>query len=806
MRKKILLLLLLTTVLISVRSQDILRSPNGDWEVEISKKGLIKSLKMSFGEDKLVSIPWHSDGEYAGPSFMNADLYRKRELTYSSMESYPISHSVKYAEEDGRLTIQLAVKNNSGITQTIENEASLRLGINTIMANPKEYFSIFFPTLLRSEKTHFWGYFEAPDGHILAIASSDPIASWHLDYIGNGHRIASVCLDLLHKLPLPQRHPQDLFSLAPDETKSWKLILLPLSRMDEVPAAIAETVHVPMIHLERTTASAGETVDIHLLSSNTVEPELMITGPGGQQVPARLIKKTGIDYHYEMTVPRQDGTYSVSVRINDFQSEASIYVRKPWSWYLTQAGKEALRMEQKTARHREAWMGFFSAYWSQVYSPNPVQLSETEEKFEKFWKVMIDPKTGFYDTKKKTWHTRPQNTSWMVGALVARYAATQKIEHLELAAQWADFLIDKFQLPNGAYKGYTALTMGAKFIQELMWFEAPLAKKSSSWKARYEKHRKSVEAAAYNILSVKDMGDTEGESTYEDSQAGTAWSLLAMHALTNPKGKDAEQFLKESIAIQQRHECLTQALIPDSRMRGGTLRWWEAQYDVLIMRNMMNSPHAWTMRSQFGALYLYLLTGKEYYLNVAFNVMASCLQAVDHYTGELRWAFVSDPYVEVKRFVQNYRKSGEGKYVDEVIGEQWVPMISNWWRASGQEVLWNNEKGWSCDNDVHEHFRFMAELFIPNAFVIERLDGSLRTWNCTVSRQEGKLVVTPAEELVTRVHFNLQNRHQVEIAFADKKENTPLEKGMCWIGKGLSDYRIPSVYLWDEMITRKIKP
>lgn len=802
MHRKI-LLLLLATAFTSAWSQDILRSSTGEWEAKISEKGVIQSLKMTFGNDKSVSVPWHSTGEYAGPSFSYTDLYKKKAFTYSSMKTYPLSHSIKYTEENGKLTLLLTVKNNSETTQVIEDETSFRLGINTIMANPKEYFSIFFPTLLRSEKTHFWGYFEAPDGHVLALASSDPIASWHLDYIGNGHRIASACLDLLHPLPLPQRHPQDLFSLAPNETKNWKLVFIPLSNINEVPSAVAKAISIPMIHLERTTASPGETTDIHILSTGGIAPKLIISGPQGQQVPARLVKKTGNDYHYEMVASEQDGMYNIIAQTDRYHTEANIYVRKPWSWYLAQAGKEALRMEQKTARHREAWMGFFSAYWSQVYLPNPAQLNETEEKFEKFWEVMIDPQTGFYDTDKETWHTRPQNTSWMVGVLVARYAATKKIEHLELAAQWADFLIDKFQLPNGAYKGYTALTMGAKFIQELMWFEVPLTKKSAVWKARYKKHQESVAAAAQNILFVKDMGDTEGESTYEDSQAGTAWSLLAMHALTNPKGKDAAQFLKESIAIQKRHECLTQALIPDSRMRGGTLRWWEAQYDVLIMRNMMNSPHAWTMRSQFGAMYLYLLTGKEYYLNVAFNVMASCSQAIDHHTGELRWAFVPDPHVKVKQFVQNYRKSGEGKYVDEVIGEQWVPMISSWWRVPEQEVPWNNERGWSCDNDVHEHFRFMAEQFIPNAFVIERPDGSLRTWNCTIKRQGEKLVITPAEKLVTRVHFNLQKRCQVEIAFADKKEYASLEKGMHWIGRGLSDYRIPSIYLWNEMITKK---
>ncbi len=48
--------------------------------------------------------------------------------------------------------------------------------------------------------------------------------------------------------------------------------------------------------------------------------------------------------------------------------------------------------------------------------------------------------------------------------------------------------------------------------------------------------------------------------------------------------------------MMQSHRCLEQLLIPDARMNGATLRFWEAQYDVLIggSLNMMNSPHGWT--------------------------------------------------------------------------------------------------------------------------------------------------------------------------------------------------------------------
>lgn len=762
-----LLIIIFLSMLSSVHARDILRAKDGSWEVETTDSGIIKSLKMSFGSGGLVVVPWHSEGAYAGPAFVHDGL----------------QHTVRYVDDNGRLAMIVTLTNNSDSIKTIENEASLRIGINTVMADPKDYFSVFFPTMLRSEKTHFWGYFETPSGNVFAIASDTPVASWHLNYIGNGHRIATATLDLLNPLPLPERHPQDMFSIAPGETKEWKFFFIPLPDIGKVTGAVASVTKAPMIAMERTTAFAGEDVDIDVISASGETHALSIIGPDGKNIVARPAGNESGTFHYILTAPDADGTYTIKASSNSHVSEASLYVRKPWSWYLRQAGAEARRMQQKPSKHRESWMGFFSEYWDLVYFPDSIRLNETEEKFNRFWKVMVDPKTGFFYRNKQTWSSRPQNTSWMVALLTARYAATGKEEDLILAAGWADFLIDKFQMPDGAFKGYTALTMGAKFLYDLMAFEAPLAKISEEWKARYEKHRKSAEAAGRNILKVQDMGDTEGESTYEDSQAGTAWSLLAMHSLLNPDGEDAARFLKESMTVQRRHECLTQALVPDSRMRGGTLRWWEAQYDVLIMRNMMNSPHAWTMRSQFGAMYLYLLTGNEYYLNVVFNAMSSCVQAINHDSGELRWGFVPDPYIKTQRFVQDYKRIGEGKYVNEVLGEQWIPMISDWWRSPADKVVANKEKGWSCDNDVHEHFRFLAEMFIPHAFVIERPDGSLRTWNCSACMENDKLTITPSENHVTRVHFNMKKKHKVNVCFGGSVKTALLKKGMQWLEK-----------------------
>ena len=104
------------------------------------------------------------------------------------------------------------------------------------------------------------------------------------------------------------------------------------------------------------------------------------------------------------------------------------------------------------------------------------------------------------------------------------------------------------------------------------------------------------------------------------------------------------------------HDCLTQLRLPDGRRRGGTLRFWEAQYDVFMLPNMISSPHGWSawrahgerMESAWRAYatyYAYLLTGQERWLRETFDAAAAFAALIDHKTGDLNWAFVVDPYV-----------------------------------------------------------------------------------------------------------------------------------------------------------------
>ncbi len=791
-----------------------LHSARGGWTAIINSDGSIVNLAMTFG-GKRVDVPWRKSDGSSGPAWklsvaQKADGKGLVSLKKTNGDGLVFEgrvgeqvYSLAYRDEAGDLTLEAGIRNDSDKLFVAAPEVRLVLGIDHEMNNPTNYFTMFFPSLLRCERAHFWGYFETPNGQVLAIASKDPVASWALGYIGNGHRIATTHLDVLHATPLPARHPQDQTALPPQGSRSWRISLRAVNDLDEVIPAVAAMSGAPGIALDRTTVAPGETVDVMVYSTSKAAAEVTAVDEQGQAVPIGPAKNNSGVRHYQFPAPQTPGLITIRAMAGGKQCEAVVYVRKPWGWYLQAARAEALRMQQKASSHREGWLGFFSAYWAQIYFPDAARLAETEQKFKEFQALMVDPATGHFYKGKTTWPDRPQNSSWMLGLLVTRYAATQKPEDLEQAAKWADLFIAKFQKSDGAYShgknSYGALTLGSEFLSHLVSFERPLAGADARWKERFDRHTISIARSVANLEKVKDLGATEGDQTYEDNQAGSAWSLLALHALMADDCAERDRYLAGSIEVQRRHECLTQALIPDGRMRGGTLRWWEAQYDVLTKGpNMMNSPHGWTMRSQFGALYLYLLTGQERYLDVAFNAMGTCAQAIDLKSGTLRWAFVPDPYVKVGQFVPDPEKPGDGKYVSTIIGEQWLPMISDWWQVPPGQVAAIRKPGWSCDSDVHEHFRIMGEEFVPNAFVVERADGTLRAWNRQAERKRGVILVKPAEAAVARVHFNLHNASQVEVQFASETIRAKLKPGMKWVLPKAQQPAAPAIYLRNQ--------
>jgi hypothetical protein len=693
-----------------------------------------------------------------------------------------IVYSLEYTLKDATLEVLARIKNESGKPFSPER-VLVNVGVDTEMAQHPEWNQRFFPTLMRCEKTHFWGYFMRPDGIILGIASPDPVVSWAHGYNGGGHRIFTSCLDLLNQDPQPARHPQVNPTLAPGESRQWKIFLEPTDTLAKVEPLLSGVAGIPLLDLDRPTVEAGQTIRGTIASMHAPVDSLAVTGPDGKPVAC---SRDAQSFSFS---PPQPGTYVIVLKTADGKiAEATASCRMPWSWYAKQARANAVSKPQKASSHTESWYGLFSGYIARRYFPDAGLDAAIDAKYAEIAPLLYDVK----DMKPK--FRRTQNDACWASLLVARHAATGDIHALEFAAALADHLISN-QTPDGAYRNdrahYTCVVYLAKSMMEVMAAEKPLAEKDPEWKARYDRQAASVRKAIDDLALHLDNIGTEGEATYEDGMIACSYTQLAMFALLQTDPAERRKYTAAAEKLASGHRCLSQIVIPDSRMNGGSMRFWESQYDINTPPNMMNSPHGWSAWRLYGLWYLYQLTGGKEYLRQAMNGLGSCVQLIDFKDGDLRWGFIPDPCIHARVFEQDPATPGMGVWNPRVIGEQYMPMISGWYRAkpntwvTGYFGMDGKMEGGCCDNDVHEIFKCLGEIALTSAYVFENTDGSLETWNCKAERNSaGTINVTPAEAVVSRIHFNLKKPATVQAAFATGKQDANLPAGMTWFGPG----------------------
>lgn len=752
-----------------------------NWRVTFQPTGGIGRMDVRL-HDVWKTIPFRSD-EYAGPRW-----YGEWDNAERLVAPLPSASGLRETCQDGlRFGLEyLAIDGTLAVEATLRNErpepfrpvkAGLRLGLDTYMEKYPDWNGNLFPTLLRCEKTHFWGYGMSPEGTILGIASPDPIASWSLDYnradYGDwGHRIFTANLDLLNALPLPSRHPQHLHELNPGEERTWTIFLSPVDELNQVPTALAPLCRAPILSMDRLTLEPGETVRVSVASPQPVrytppvtEGRWCVDGPCGARTLAAETPENR-------------------------RSEATVYVRRPWSWYMHQARLESLRVPQKPYTHTETWLGLYSQFLGRLHFPDAELDRQAEERFWPLFHAMFDAdrKTPRYAV------TRIQNTAYMAGLFAARYRGSRDLADLEIAAGLSDYVL-RFQCPTGALMGdagagqanvhYSCVCYPLKSILEVCLLEKGLAAKSPTWRERYERHWACIRAAMDDLVRQKDNIETEGEMTFEDGMISCSAAQLGFSALHMDDPAARAPYVEAARELLNRHRCLEQVLIPDCRMNGCTLRFWESQYDVLLYPNMINSPHGWTSWKTYATYYLYLLTGEEHYLQDTMNTLGACVQVMDSETGRLRWGFIPDPYVRADQlgerthwfvdgsrkrvFIEDPSRPGCKEGIRCVIGEQYVDMISHFY------------DGWCCDNDVHEHFKCLEEVALTHAFVVEHADGEWASWNCRTELQNGRLHITPSEPVVDSVHFNAVRPSDVVVHFAGGKRAASLATGLQWV-------------------------
>lgn len=727
----------------------------------VREDGTIASLTYpSFGVD------FFSAGQKAGPSFYMNDGQETLAATWTGTGELEFSASIddvaarlKYHQNPSFLTFEISMKNN-GAEVFAPVKAGIALGVDTYMDQYPHWLTKFFPTLLMNEKTHFYGYFQSPQGQVLGIASPDPIASWSVDYNLSyydipphwfyGHRIESVNLDLINALPLPEHNPQDMWKLEPGEEKTWKVSLVPVTSLESFEHEMAEATGLPMISMDRTSYMPGETAAFTIFADSTPEVVMDASFEVAEIAKGQWLVKANM---------HEAGRYDVTVTAGGYQSSAVILVNDSWAEVIKDARQAALDNHQKPSSHVESWYGFHSAFLAARHFPDAEIDAQLDDRFDLIYNKVFDAENAV----PRLYEDRIQNTSSTIGMLVDRYEAFGRIEDLEQAASLADWLIANNQDKGGAYMNgnvkYTSVIYVAKSIMELYLAEKDF--KEEVWQERAARHYESVKRAIDELVASQGDFQTEGEMTFEDGMISCSALQVGMFALLQEDPASRQHYAQAMMDILESHDCLTQLKVNDGRRRGGTMRFWEAQYDVLMLPNMFNSPHGWSAWRAYASYYAYLLTLDERYLKETFNAAGAFAGLIDQETGKLRWAFVVDPYLRVRQIAAPV----EGLTFDDVttgnphpdfygsreftIGEQYVDMISSWQPVNSQ------------DNDVHEVFKFIEEAVLTNAFIVEREDGTVVGYNCSVEKRGRRLIVVPAEKQIVNLHVNLKSRYKV---------------------------------------------
>ena len=727
----------------------------------VREDGTIASLTYpSFGVD------FFSAGQKAGPSFYMNDGQETLAATWTgtgelefSASIYDVAARLKYHRDPSFLTFEISMKNN-GAEVFAPVKAGIALGVDTYMDRYPHWLTKFFPTLLMNEKTHFYGYFQSPQGQVLGIASPDPIASWSVDYNLSyydipphwfyGHRIESVNLDLINTLPLPEHNPQDMWKLEPGEERTWKVSLVPVTSLESFEQEMAEATGLPMISMDRTSYMPRETAAFTIFADST--PEIVMDASFEVAEIAKGQWLVEANMH-------KAGRYDVTVTAGGYQSSAVILVNDSWAEVIKDARQAALDNHQKPSSHVESWYGFHSAFLAARHFPDNEIDTQLDDRFDLIYNKVFDAENAV----PRLYEDRIQNTSSTIGMLVDRYEAFGRIGDLEQAAALADWLIANNQDKGGAYMNgnvkYTSVIYVAKSIMELYLAESDL--KEEVWQERAARHYESVKRAIDELVASQGDFQTEGEMTFEDGMISCSALQVGMFALLQEDPASRQHYAQAMMDILESHDCLTQLKVNDGRRRGGTMRFWEAQYDVLMLPNMFNSPHGWSAWRAYASYYAYLLTLDERYLKETFNAAGAFAGLIEQETGKLRWAFVVDPYLRVRQIAAPV----EGLTFDDVttgnphpdfygsreftIGEQYVDMISSWQPVNSQ------------DNDVHEVFKFIEEAVLTNAFIVEREDGTVVGYNCSVEKRGRRLIVVPAEKQIVNLHMNLKSKYKV---------------------------------------------
>ncbi len=789
-----LLILFLTGTILSgnlqAQTTTVIGSESEGIVAGLNENGTIKNLKVHYS-DGWQEVKFRTD-EFSGPGFGSQVTLKQHTpgIPVYFVEIQGIYYQLAYKISESSLLLQVSLKNNNN-KDFVPERLPLILGIDAFMDKYPQWNTLYFPTFLRCELTHFWGYFMTPLGKILGISCKDPVGSYTIEYRNQmyDHYVYTASLDLLQKPPVPDHHPA-YKPLISGEERTWTIEIMAIDKLDQVKSTLAKSAEAPMLDLYNYTLEPDQVAEFSIFSPGPIT--MTVTNPAGKVYPV-IVKGASQNGKYQSTFSEtgEYGYYNVSVKAeNGKTAMGRFYVRPKWSWYIQSARQEALRLTPRADLNGDAdgyscesYYGLLGFWLASKHFPDPAIDVKGDKILEKILARLFKEENGFYMSGNKE---RIQNGSFMLSVLVDKYLATDDMKTLEMAEKFASYLLSR-QHAEGYYGGYgmhpyTSVLYVAKAIVELMEVEKPLGAKDPKWKDLYDKHYQSVKRSIDDLVKKKLDVKTEGGGTFEDGSVSCSATQIAMFALMQSDPAERQRYSDAALGFLNAHSCLTRLLSPDTRSNGSTIRWWEAWGDNKVDGQMTTSPHGWSGWRLYAVYYEYLLTGHEDLLEGVMNALGSCAQLMDWPSGRLRQAYVIDPHLAAFKRMPDPKKP-DGQAVPYVYSEEYLETIGEWYGKCtvGDTYLDRVEWGWTGDQIPYEIFKAMEEFALNAAYVIERQDGSVKSYNCSCEKVGGSLIITPSENIVDRVHVNTKNPLKCQVRFAGKKPVSSTVNGMQWI-------------------------
>ena len=406
------------------QEQYIVEGP--DWKAFIRlSDGTIDRYEY-FADGEWQTIPFRHD-RLSGPAWEEVMLahYAKEPGSFIGERDH-IAYRMTYRSAGDHLVVECSMTNLSD-KPFCPKRSRLILGIDSEMHSYPQWDNKFFPTLLRCEKDFAWGYFMSPRQVLFGFATSQPVASYALNYIYEGwykwkwgHQIRTASLELLHTLPLPERHPQHLTQLAPGETRSWEIHLGRIDSLDHVKSQLSAWADIPLIECNRYTLLPDEPLDIRVNSTSPIT--LSIEGPDAKHI-GTATRSIGNGLFQASFAPAQLGEYRiVATNESGQRAEARVFVRQPWSWYMKNARDFVARNQPIFSNACETFYGYYTAFLTAKYFPDPEKDQALQRRFDRTLPLIIDTTTWIPNPDARP--HRIQNFSALMGMLVDLWEAT----------------------------------------------------------------------------------------------------------------------------------------------------------------------------------------------------------------------------------------------------------------------------------------------------------------------------------------------------------------------------------------------